>query len=396
MARADKVMGYTHKGTQWEYQQSWYLLALFSPWTFWFPLVYTGLRTLQLQWIIWGLFYGLPAFIKFGFDPADFGFEDFFKHWTIASLFVAAIHAFRARGEFLVRLASAFETREILMEGARLRQEQDGQGSADAQVLGETPLAAGSCGGGDSPRVELGRRVESQQPLSQQPLSQQPPSQQLPSQQLPSQQPPASSQTNPPAVAAQQKRLFDVNLIGEQALAMLPGLGPERAKQAVAMRETLGSFNSFDHFAEKMGISADARERLRPIFIQAVPAVPSIDEYTVLPDGRRILEVNLASAQAIASLPGLSQDIARRAVALRDADGWYRTTEDFRYRLGLSTDVLILFSPFMSTVKTQATPSGGKTGGGGNTGGRVVDASSSSISASTSAAKTSSGRIVDL
>ena len=375
MARADKVMGYTHKGTQWEYQQSWYLLALFSPWTFWFPLVYTGLRTLQLQWIIWGLFYGLPAFIKFGFDPADFGFEDFFKHWTIASLFVAAIHAFRARGEFLVRLASAFETREILMEGARLRQEQDGQGSADAQVLGETPLAAGSWGGGDSPRVELGRRVESQQPLSQQ---------------LPSQQPPASSQTNPPAVAAQQKRLFDVNLIGEQALAMLPGLGPERAKQAVAMRETLGSFNSFDHFAEKMGISADARERLRPIFIQAVPAVPSIDEYTVLPDGRRILEVNLASAQAIASLPGLSQDIARRAVALRDADGWYRTTEDFRYRLGLSTDVLILFSPFMSTVKTQATPSGGKTGG------RVVDASSSSISASTSAAKTSSGRIVDL
>lgn len=381
MARADKVMGYTHKGTQWEYQQSWYLLALFSPWTFWFPLVYTGLRTLQLQWIIWGLFYGLPAFIKFGFDPADFGFEDFFKHWTIASLFVAAIHAFRARGEFLVRLASAFETREILMEGARLRQEQDGQGSADAQVLGETPLAAGSWGGGDSPRVELGRRVESQQPLSQQP---------------PLQQPPASSQTNPPAVAAQQKRLFDVNLIGEQALAMLPGLGPERAKQAVAMRETLGSFNSFDHFAEKMGISADARERLRPIFIQAVPAVPSIDEYTVLPDGRRILEVNLASAQAIASLPGLSQDIARRAVALRDADGWYRTTEDFRYRLGLSTDVLILFSPFMSTVKTQATPSGGKTGGGGNTGGRVVDASSSSISASTSAAKTSSGRIVDL
>ena len=385
MARADKVMGYTHKGTQWEYQQSWYLLALFSPWTFWFPLVYTGLRTLQLQWIIWGLFYGLPAFIKFGFDPADFGFEDFFKHWTIASLFVAAIHAFRARGEFLVRLASAFETREILMEGARLRQEQDGQGSADAQVLGETPLAAGSWGGGDSPRVELGRRVESQQPLSQQPLSQQPLSQQLPSQ-----QPPASSQTNPPAVAAQQKRLFDVNSIGEQALAMLPGLGPERAKQAVAMRETLGSFNSFDHFAEKMGISADARERLRPIFIQAVPAVPSIDEYTVLPDGRRILEVNLASAQAIASLPGLSQDIARRAVALRDADGWYRTTEDFRYRLGLSTDVLILFSPFMSTVKTLATPSGGKTGG------RVVDASSSSTSASTSAAKTSSGRIVDL
>ena len=327
------------------------------------------------------MFYGLPAFIKFGFDPADFGFEDFFKHWTIASLFVAAIHAFRARGEFLVRLASAFETREILMEGARLRQEQDGQGSADAQVLGETPLAAGSWGGGDSPHVELGRRVESQQPLSQQP---------------PLQQPPASSQTNPPAVAAQQKRLFDVNLIGEQALAMLPGLGPERAKQAVAMRETLGSFNSFDHFAEKMGISADARERLRPIFIQAAPAVPSIDEYTVLPDGRRILEVNLASAQAIASLPGLSQDIARRAVALRDADGWYRTTEDFRYRLGLSTDVLILFSPFMSTVKTQATPSGGKTGGGGNTGGRVVDASSSSISASTSAAKTSSGRIVDL
>jgi DNA uptake protein ComE-like DNA-binding protein len=348
MAGNDDVMGYTHRGQRWEYRQSWYMLALFTPWTFWFPLLYTGIRTLQFRWIIWGLFYGLPSFIRMKFDPADFGLEEMFKRWLFTSMVLAAIHAFRARAEFLVRLANYIETRELLMEGARLRREQ-------------LEADAGSADASQEDRETEGEQVHAHE----------------------------SSHANVTPAPAPIRRLFDVNFIGERELAMLPGMGPERAKQAVAMRQTLGSFNSFDHFAEKMGLSAAARERLRPIFIQPAPAFETNDEYTTLADGRRILEINLASAQAIATLPGLTQDNARRAVALRDADGWYRSTEDFRYRLGLSMDTMVHISEFVSTVRTSGSRPGGKDGG------RLVDSGSSSAS-SEAAAVRPSGRIVDL
>ena len=349
MAGNDEVMGYTHKGRGWEYEQSWYLLALFTPWTFWFPLLYTGVRTLQFRWIFWGLSYGIPSFLHMKFDPAEFGLEDFYKRWLFTSMALAAIHSFRTRGEFLVRLANYLETREMLMEGARRRRDQ---------VPAETEESA------DASQEERESAVEPVHARD-------------------------SSLTNASPAPAPIRRLFDVNLIGERELAMLPGMGPERARQAVAMRQTLGSFNSFDHFAEKMGFSAAARERLRPIFIQPAPAFETNEEYTTLADGRRILEINLASAEAIATLPGLTQDNARRAVALRDSDGWYRSTEDFRYRLGLSMDTMVHISEFVSTVRTSGSRPGGKDGG------RLVDSGSSTASDATVAARPS-GRIVDL
>ena len=348
MAEGGKVAGYTHKGTKWEYQQSWYLLALFTVWLYWFPLVYTGLRTLQFRWIVYGLFYGLPAFIHMFFNPADFGVAGFFKQWEIAALIIAAIHSLRARGEYLVRLANVAETRQVLMEGARLRRErtEDAAGAA-TEAQAEPEQASESAGG------VLVQFIE-------------------------------------PAAAKPAHRQFDINRIGERELAMLPGMGAALARQAVALRETLGGFHSFDHFAEKMGLAAEARERLRPIFMQPEHAAQSYAEYTTALDGTRILEINLASAQAIATLPGLDYDIARRAVALRDGDGPYKSVEDFRYRLGLSMDVMIQISPIASTLKTPATLAGGVKASG-----RVVDASASSRSDPAVMAKPS-GRIVDL
>jgi len=345
------AMGYTHKGTQWEYQQSWYLLALFTPWTFWFPLVYTGLRTLQFRWIIWGLFYGLPAFITMVFNPADFGVEGFFKRWVFAALVIAAIHAFRARGEFLVRLAGDTEVRELLMEGARMRREMAEQASRGGTTVDD---------------------------ITRQP------------EEIPQQGEADAAISVPTPAPAPMRRRFDVNLIGERELAMLPGMGPTRARQAVALRESLGGFHSFDHFAEKVGFAADERERLRPIFLEAAPASPSWEEYTVLPDGRHILEINLASAAALATLPGIDHELARRAVSLRGTDGPYASTEDFRFRLGLPVEALVQLAPVVSTIKTPA-----RAAALAGSGGRVVDASSATGLDPGSIAKPS-GRIVDL
>ncbi len=241
---------------------------------------------------------------------------------------VAFSNLLRARGEFLVRMANAAETREILMEGARMRQQQ-----ADAGRVVDTPAAA-------APRPSL----ESRETLSQ-------------------------TQGGTGIAARPYRRLLDVNRIGERELAMLPGMGPERARQVIALRESSGGFHSFDHFAEKTGLAPEQRERLRALFIQPELPEQSFAEYTVLPDGRRILEVNLASAQAIATLPGFDHDTARSAVALRESDGPYLSVEDFRFRLGLSMETLVMIAPMVSTVKTPALLAGGV-----KPGGRVVDA----------------------
>ena len=256
---------------------------------------------------------------------------------------VAAIHAFQARGEYLVRLSNNLESHDILMEGARLLKE----GVAEAAGI-------------DIEEDEQPRQATEPRPTAE------------------------------PVVPKPARRLFDINKIGERELAMLPGMGPERARQALAMRDTLGGFNSFDHFAEKMGLSADAKERLSPIFIQPEAVEQSNAEYTEAPDGRRMLEINVVSAQAIATLPGMDHEIARRAVSLRDADGPFKSIEDFRYRLGLSMEVFIQISPIVSTLKTPATPTGNA-----KPSGRVVDASSASTVDPASASKPS-GRIVDL
>jgi DNA uptake protein ComE-like DNA-binding protein len=339
MAEGGETMGYTHRGTQWEYRQSLYVLLLLTPWFYWVPLVYTGFRVLQLRWIIFGLFYGLPAFLKMAVDPADFGMEGFVKRWLFAFVVIAGIHTFRARGEFLVRLANAIELKELLMEGARMRREAAASQEAE----------------------------EDSESTSRE-----------------------TAATEPAATPSPSRRLFDINTIGERELLLMPGMGPERVRQTLALRELHGGFHSFDHFAEKLQLKDDVRERLRPLFIQPPPAHETHPDYSLALDGRRVLEINLASASAIASLPGLNETIGRRAVMLREADGPFKSVEDFRYRLGLTSDDLIASWPIISTVKTPAHPSG--TPGAR---GRMVDASANDRREAGTGAKPA-GRIVDL
>ena len=71
-------------------------------------------------------------------------------------------------------------------------------------------------------------------------------------------------------------------------------------------------------------------------------------------EGHKVLEVNLASVAGFVSL-GLDEETARRAVALRDSDGPYKNAEEFRYRLGLSMEVLGRIGPKISTLHTPVT-----------------------------------------
>jgi hypothetical protein len=98
-------MSHTDKEGRGEGLQSWYLLALLTPWTYWMPLVYTGLRTAEFRWVKWGLIYGLPVFLHIEVNPAEYGFAAWFKYWEIAALIAAVTHSLGTRREYLELLA---------------------------------------------------------------------------------------------------------------------------------------------------------------------------------------------------------------------------------------------------------------------------------------------------
>ena len=324
--KKEESLGHTSRGLKWEYMQCWYFLFIFSVWLYWVPFVYTGLRVFDVRWIFWGFVYGIPAFINMAFDPAKYGLDTFVDRAVYVALIFSTIHAVRARAEFLERLVAYQDEREELREITRQKKSM----------------------------VEAQRRAELGLPASPQP-------------ELEPELGPEPEAAEPAAPAAPRRMLFDANTLSADEFARLPHMGPAAARQAVALREQLGGYESFDHFADKMGLNEKTREGLRPLFIQISP--PVVDEFRTLTDGSRVLEINLASAAAIAVLPGLNWELARKTVQLRDTGGPFKSTEDFRYRLGLTMEQTVPLYPIISTLRVpvqRASP-------GVKPSGRIVD-----------------------
>jgi DNA uptake protein ComE-like DNA-binding protein len=327
----DEIKGYTTRGRGWEARQSWFLVFFLFFFTYWVPLVYMGLRVLQFRWVIYGFIYAGPAAIlgimlgtsdmaraaaesapQQAADMAVAAHVGALRYaWYSAAAFwvFALIHTWMAREEFLMRLAEAHDERDDMRARVRQKLEETLEG-------------------------------------------------------------------DPEATAAPARRLLHWNTATETELAMLPGLGPQRAKEALELRSQVGGFGSFHQFAERLQLSEQTQTRLRPLFAEdefgkTAEIAPSDPAYRVLPDGRRVLELNWASAETLAALPGLGPEVGRRAVALRDGDGPFKSLEDFRFRLNLTMDAIIKITPYVSVISMSTKAAGGS---GTKTGGRIVDA----------------------
>jgi DNA uptake protein ComE-like DNA-binding protein len=294
----EESLGHTSRGLKWEYQQSWYMLSILTVWLYWVPLVYTGARVMDLRWIFWGFLYGIPVFVSWFLHPEKYGLELYVNRAIYVSLIFATIQAIRTRGEFLERLVAIEDDREELRQNTLHKKAM----------------------------VEAQRRAEMGLP---------------------------AFEMDEPEPVVSKRMLFDPDTMTERDFAMLPDMGPTLARQAVALREQLGGFKTFEHFAEKMALTPKTRSRLRPLFIEPPPPAEAENtEYRQQVDGSRVLDINIVSVDALATLPGINRDIARRAVQLREADGPFSSAEDFRFRLGLSMDQLVPLQAIISTLRT--------------------------------------------
>jgi DNA uptake protein ComE-like DNA-binding protein len=354
--RGERI-GHTGRSLKWERMQCWYLLSALTVWFYWVPFVYTGLRGGHPRWIGWGLAYGIPAFVLLFLNPGSLAQQ--VKYAMGLALVVSTVHACLARGEFLERLVDLQEEREALSERTRVRREAaQGRPPAepddqDMEIIRPRP-------------VEPVHRRPEPAPRQARPVA--------PTRE-PIRPPPAPAAPSREAIAAEAPELqrelrFDFNKLTDRDFALLPDMGMARGREAVALREQLGGFRSFDHFAEKMGLGPTACERLRPLFIEPPPPEKAENsEYRQEIDGTYVLDINLVSVEALTTLQGISHEIARKVVQLREADGPFKSAEDFRFRLGLTLDQ---FVPLQGIISTYRTP-GSQAGAGRKPKGRIVD-----------------------
>jgi DNA uptake protein ComE-like DNA-binding protein len=313
----EERLGNTGRSLKWERAQSWYLLSVLTVWFYWLPFVYTGLRVMNPRWIGWGFAYGIPAFMLWFAKTGALAGQ--LRYAMALALIVSFIHACRTRGEYLERLAELEDEREALRQRTRLRREAaEGHHHEEPALPADEPDPAGAYEATE-PRREL---------------------------------------------------LFDPNTLSERDFALLPDMGRARARQAVALREQLGGYRSFDHFAEKMGLTPQSCARLRPLFIEPPPPEKAENsEYRQELDGTYVLDINLVSVDALLTLPGMTDDIARKVVQLREADGPFKSAEDFRFRVGLTLDQFVPLQGIISTARAEATQPDAKS----RPRGRIVD-----------------------
>lgn len=110
---------------------------------------------------------------------------------------------------------------------------------------------------------------------------------------------------------------IDPNTASIDDLCLLPGVGPKAAADIIAFRDSTGQFEYLDDLAEVKGIGRSMLERIAPyVTMQNKPNVPVI------------ININLASAQELAALPGIGPKAAGDIIAHRQENGPFCNLED--------------------------------------------------------------------
>lgn len=117
-------------------------------------------------------------------------------------------------------------------------------------------------------------------------------------------------------------RPVDINLASEREIALLPGVGSSLARAVVEWRNRNGPFKSVDQLLLVPGIGPKTLERLRPLVV-ARPRAKVERSGSSFP-----VDVNLATREELAFLPGIGPSLAAEIVRWREEHGPFRSVEE--------------------------------------------------------------------
>lgn len=273
--------GLTSFGRSWERWHSlwtgWALgfFGLFS----WLSFLYAGLRAGKRSWLIWSGVYALP-WIPFIIavppegqeDPPGFGVFDVAMVLFLILWVLSSIHAFRIRGEYLLRIAERRTQKRSASAGSAASVAATG-----SMQGGNRPPAAwyGDPAGGTGQRWWNGSEWTART---------QDPSPSVSTIYSDTATPSGPSTTDRHSGAfdpesGRQDELaqpLDLNSAREEELAALPGIGGILSKRIVAERHERGGFGSVEEMALAVALKPHVLQRLRSLVTAGQrPTTPS-------------------------------------------------------------------------------------------------------------------------
>ncbi len=149
---------------------------------------------------------------------------------------------------------------------------------------------------------------------------------------------------------------IDPNRADALQLDRLPKVGPALAERIVAWREEHGPYRSLAELDSVSGVGPALLEALEPhLTLPAGPAgmtrraAPAPDRASTAGRGAgRPLELNRATEAELTGLPGIGPALAGRIVALREAQGKFRSVDELEKVAGIGPSLLERLRPLVT------------------------------------------------
>ncbi len=149
---------------------------------------------------------------------------------------------------------------------------------------------------------------------------------------------------------------IDLNRASAADLQQLPGIGPKRADRIVAYREQHGPYQRLEDLEQVDGIGPKIVDRIRGrVEITRLATAPVDHRESLLVKGAttspglptRPLDLNRASAEELAQLPGIGPVLADRIVADRRERGQFQRVSDITRISRIKTKTLEKLLPYV-------------------------------------------------
>jgi len=148
---------------------------------------------------------------------------------------------------------------------------------------------------------------------------------------------------------------LDLNRATEAELALLPGIGPNRAQQIVKHRDRQGGFRAVDDLLDVPGIGPNTLQRIRadvcvandrsPTKRETAPVVawPRVNAAKSTPTS---LDPNTATLAQLDTLPGIGPTLGKRIIDERERQP-FASAEEMRRVKGIGPKTLEKIRPYL-------------------------------------------------
>jgi competence protein ComEA len=170
---------------------------------------------------------------------------------------------------------------------------------------------------------------------------------------------------NPAARAESPAPRLDLNRATRAELALLPGVGPSRARSVTDYRDLHGPFKSVEDLRKIPGIGPKTLEKFRaylfvdddamPVRDPAPPAAapPMQSAADAAPKTKKadglttLININRADAAELQKLPGIGAKMAQRILDERTLRGPFKTIDELRRVPGIGPKTLEKLRPYV-------------------------------------------------